>query len=75
MNLLIYGSEKLVMRFYLCMPDKGSTNRTGDRLISIEFKHAFDTLVTEEMLVRACEHRPSPHDVVGFKADITKIGV
>ena len=72
-GLFIDQSEQLVMRPDLLVPDEGSTDRAGDGLISVDFEHAFDTLVAEKMLMRTCQHGPSSHDVVGLEANVAKV--
>ena len=71
-TLLINSPEQLVIRFDFGMPDKSTTDRTGDRLICTNFKHAFDAVITEEVVIRTCQHRPSSHYVIGLEADIAK---
>ena len=56
------------------MSDKSPTDWAGYWLIGAVFKHAFDAMITEKVVIGACEHRPSSHDVIGFEADIAKRG-
>ena len=72
MTFLINSSEQLVIRLDFGMPDESTTNRTGDRLIRTDFKHAFDAVITEKVIIRTCQHGPSSHYVIGLEAYITK---
>lgn len=59
------------MWFHQRNPDECTTDRTGNWFIVAQFKHPLDTLITEKMLIWACQHRPSTHDVVQLEANIT----
>ena len=71
-TLLINSPEQLVIRFDFRMPDESATDRTGDRLIGVNFKHAFDAVITEKVVIRTCQHGPSSHYMIGLEADIAK---
>lgn len=53
-------------------PNQGTADRTGNRLIGAQLKHAFDAVVTEKMLIGTCQHWPSAHYMVNLEADIAE---
>lgn len=68
-------SKNIIVRPDLRVPYQQSTDRTRNRLVRVKLKHALDASVAKEMRIGACKHRPSSHDMVRLKTDITKVTI
>ena len=70
--LFVDGPEQLIVMPDESVPDESAADGARNWLICAYLEHAFEANIAKEVLIDAGQHRPSSHDVVGLKTDITK---